>query len=320
MTDTAALTLALDALAAAAAETDRHAVGVQSGAAKALSNATQTRNDAADILAAVDAIRAALAAEPPAPAPATLIGACPLTGGMSTAAGERVITRWGTGAVVRLFSPSGWTLAPVLTGAGRIIASWKPPLGVPLDRALMRLAVANLPAGSRVWVWHESDVKVIKGSETFERMRQAHREFAAFIREERPDLVLVGIVAGYRFAPGQDLARLDGYIDPATFDMLGVDLDGITDKYADFTTFIPGVMAYLERIGMTRWTVPEFGAPRQPEDTTGATRAAWMAQQVTALRALPNPPEDVALFESTAYAGTELTAQVELDAWAALTP
>ena len=30
----------------------------------------------------------------PEPAPATLIGACPLTGGMSAAAGQRVIDRW----------------------------------------------------------------------------------------------------------------------------------------------------------------------------------------------------------------------------------
>ena len=58
--DTTALNLALDQLAAAAAETDRHAVGVQSGAAKALSNATQTRHDVVDVLAALADVRAAL--------------------------------------------------------------------------------------------------------------------------------------------------------------------------------------------------------------------------------------------------------------------
>ena len=251
--------------------------------------------------------------------PATLIGACPLTGGMSAAAGLRVITRWGEGVTVRLFASGGFgTIAPVLADAGRIIASWKPTLGQPLDRAAVLAALAALPAGSKVWAIHESDVKIIKGALTFDQAVAVHREFASIVREERPDLVLVGIVAGYRFAPGQDLARLDGYIDPATFDVLGVDLDGITDKYADFRTFIPGIEAYLERIGKTRWTVPEFGAPRIPSDPDGSVRAAWITEQVTALLALPNPPEDVCLFESTAYAGTELTASVEQDAWRAL--
>ena len=308
MTDVIALALALD-------ELDRHAAGVQSGAAKALSNATQVRADIADV-------RAALAApdpEPPAPAPSTVIGACPLTGGMSAAAGQRVIDRWGKGVSVRLFASGGFgTIAPVLPDAGRIIASWKPTLGQPLDRAAVLAALAPLPAGSKVAVWHESDVKVIKGSETYARMTQAHTEFAAIVRADRPDLDLVGIVAGYRFAPGQDLARLDGYIDPATFDVLGVDLDGITDKYADFRTFIPGIEAYLERIGKTRWTVPEFGAPRLASDGDGSVRAAWITEQRSDLLTLPNPPEDICLFESTAYAGTELTATVEQDAWRAL--
>ena len=319
MTDTAALTLALNELAAAATESIRHATAVQSGAATALANATQTKHDGADILAAVDAIRAALASEPPAPAPSTVIGACPLTGGMSAAAGQRVVARWGEGVAVRLFASGGFgTVAPVLPDAGRIIASWKPTLGQPLDRAAVLAALAPLPAGSKVAVWHESDVKVIKGSETYARMTQAHTEFAAIVRADRPDLDLVGIVAGYRFAPGQDLARLDGYIDPATFDVLGVDLDGITDKYADFRTFIPGIEAYLERIGKTRWTVPEFGAPRLASDGDGTVRAAWITEQRSDLLTLPNPPEEICLFESTSYVGTELTAAVEQDAWRAM--
>ena len=254
----------------------------------------------------------------PGPVSTTILGACPLVGGMSLTAGERVITRWGQGAAVRLFSQSGWTVAPVLPDAGRILASWKPLVGELLNVAAVLAAVAPLPAGSRVTVIHESDVKILKGSLTFEQAAALHRQFAAIIREHRPDLVLVGIVAGYRFHPDENLDDLARYIDPDTFDMLGVDLDGITTKYADFTTFIPGVMAYLERIGKIRWTVPEFGAPRQASDADGTVRAAWMTEQVKALRALPNPPEEIALFESTAYAGTQLTTQVEIDAWAAL--
>ena len=250
----------------------------------------------------------------PVPAPTTIIGACPLTGGMSAAAGQRVIDRWGQGVAVRMFASGGFgTIAPVLPDAGSILASWKPTLGQPLDRAAVLAALAPLPAGSKVAVWHEPDVKARKG-EAVAPMIALHREFAAIVRAERPDLDVMGVLSAWTWQGGYDPTT---YIDPASFDVLGIDLDdpNVPKSYTDYLPAAREAAAWAAAHGITRWTVPEFGLPRSATDTTGTGRAAWMTQQVEALRALPTPPEDVCLFESTSYAGTELTSTVEQDAW-----
>lgn len=255
--------------------------------------------------------------EPPAPAPATVLGACPLTGGMSATAVQRVLTRWGDGAAVRAFSPSGWTVAPVVAGSGPLLYSWKPTLGVPLDRVAALAALAPLPAGSKVAVWHEPDVKARKGA-AVAPMIAAHREFAALVRAERPDLSVMGVLSAWTWQAGFDPTT---YIDPTTFDILGVDLDDPaipSGAYTDYRPVVDKVLAWMAGAGITRWTVPEFGLPRSTADSDGTKRAAWMGEQVTYLRALTLPPEEIALFESTAYAGTELTAAVETEAWSAL--
>ena len=257
------------------------------------------------------------------PVPPTVItslkGSSALTGSLTATAGQSVLNRWGpqAGAAARLFAQpgSGWVPAPVLPSQ-RLLLSWKPDLDVPLDAAACLAAMRTAPPKTKVTSWHEADVKIIKGDDPAP-MLTAQRDFAALIRAERPDLDVTVVLAGYRFHPDENPADIEHYADPATFDVLGVDLDGIKTKYADFRTFVPGIMAYLAKHGKTRWTVPEFGAPRLSTDPDGTQRAAWITEQVAFLRALPNPPEEICLFESraTSYVGTELTSTVEQDAW-----
>jgi len=300
-------------IAKTTADRDRHIAGLKSGSAMALSNSSLLNTD----LATLAALQAELAAwVEPVPV-RTLLGASALTGGMSAAAAQRILDRWGVGGTVRLFSQSGWTVFTPINGVGAWQLSWKPTLGVPLDRVAARAALRSVPAGAKVCVWHESDVKTRKGADAAP-MIAIHREFAAFIREERPDLVLMGVMSGWTFTPTKNYVPED-YIDPTTFDVLALDLDGIVDSYADFLPMVAKAQAWMQQVGITRWTVAEFGAPRQASDTAGSVRAAWMTEQVTALKKLANPPEEISLFESGSYLNTELIAQVEIDAWKALT-
>lgn len=285
---------------------------------------TQDNLDAAqqvigELATEIDALKARIAALEPAPARRRpLLGGSspgPETG-MSNAAVQRVIDRWGKGVAVRSFSPSGWTPAPNVADCGRLLASWKPDLTRPIDEQACLAALASAPAGSKVCVWHEPDVKIRQGGADARGMRDRQREFARIVRTHRPDLDIMGVLSAYTFHPQRGFKVAD-YLDLADFDVLAVDLDGSTG-YLDYAGGrVPQLLDWLASVGRTRWTVAEYGT----ETTTGfgpAERAAWLEEQTRALLALDNPPEEICLFEAKSMPAYILSDGVERDTWAKL--
>ncbi len=235
--------------------------------------------------------------------------------GMSTAAVQRVIDRWGKGAAVRAFSPSGWTPAPAVADCGRLLASWKPDLTRPIDEQACLAALASAPAGSKVCVWHEPDVKIRQGNASASGMRDRQHEFARIVRAHRPDLDIMGVLSGFTFNPAKNF-RVEDYLDPADFDVLAVDLDGGAG-YVDYRSRVARMLEWMASAGMTRWTVAEFGT-ETTTDFGPAERAAWLVEQTTALLELDNPPEEICLFEARSMPAYILSDGVERDTWARL--
>lgn len=284
---------------------------------------TQDNLDAAqqvigELATEIDALKARIAALEPAPARRRpLLGGSspgPETG-MSNAAVQRVIDRWGKGVAVRSFSPSGWTPAPNVADCGRLLASWKPDLTRPIDEQACLAALASAPAGSKVCVWHEPDVKIRQGGADARGMRDRQREFARIVRTHRPDLDIMGVLSAYTFHPERAF-RPEDYLDVADFDVLAVDLDGGAGP-VDYRSRVARMLAWMASVGVTRWTVAEFGT----ETTvafTAAERAAWLVVQTGALLDLDNPPEEVCLFEARHIPAYILGDGLERDTWAKL--
>lgn len=252
---------------------------------------------------------------PEPPKPKTTVGAsallAPGQAAMSAASVKSVTDRWGAGTAVRLFSASGWTVAPALGDAGVLQLSWKPDLSKPIDHAAALAALVNVPAGSKVCVWHEPDVKVRKGDPVAPMLARS-REFAALIRSERPDLVLMGVLSAWTFDPSQRFNAAD-YIDPATFDVLGIDLDGLFG-YKDYLPCVANAQTWMRKVGVERWTIAEFGT-KINANFTRAQRAAWLKEQSDAILALEWAPEEICLFEATVYPEYTLETEAELQAW-----
>ncbi len=268
--------------------------------------------------AEVTALRALIADLDPAPARRRpLLGGSspgPETG-MSNAAVPRIIDRWGAGAAVRSFSASGWTPAPAVADCGRLLASWKPDLTRPIDEQACLAALASAPAGSKVCVWHEPDVKIRQGNASASGMRDRQHEFARIVRAHRPDLDIMGVLSGFTFNPAKNF-RVEDYLDPADFDVLAVDLDGGAG-YVDYRSRVARMLEWMASAGMTRWTVAEFGT-ETTTDFGPAERAAWLVEQTTALLELDNPPEEICLFEARSMPAYILSDGVERDTWARL--
>lgn len=275
-------------------------------------------------------IRALEAQTPPVePAPARpLFGACPITGQVSAAARDRVLTRWGKGVAVRLFQTpastyAGVTVGPALGDAGVLLLSWKPPLGVPLDKARMRAVLAPLAPGTNVTLWHEADVKyrqtakddVAEARRELAQMMALQGEFFDFVNAEFPELVVVTIVAGWTFNPDKGFNPRD-YINPAHCHKVGLDLDGLDGPF-DFRPTVQTALTWFTATGIDRWTVAELQL-RLTADFDTADRATWLTDIGEWLIGLDWPPEEIVLFESTAYPTTELTTTGERNAFDAL--
>lgn len=247
-----------------------------------------------------------------------LLGACPLTHGMSAQGVTNVVARWGEGVAVRLFADEGdgWLAAPPLGDAGRLLLSWKPSLQVPIDEGRALAALAGLPAGSKVCVWHEPDVKARKGA-AVAPMKARAAEFAAIVRKHRPDLVVMAVLSGWTFDPSTSFDPL-AYVDVASFDVLALDLDGL-DGPKDYRPVVAKAQDWMRRNGVTRWTVAEYGV-KLTTSFTATHRVGWLNEQTTALLELDWPPEDVCLFEvdTTAARSYILATPAEQNAWRTL--
>lgn len=257
-----------------------------------------------------------------------VIGACPLTGGLSAASRDRVIARWGGGdskpVAVRLFAPESatWAPAPANANAGVLLLSWKPPLAQNLNEATVVAALRTAPAGTKVSIWHESDGKIRKGEGSAAAFKRIQAEFYAIVKRNRPDLVVTIITTGWLFNPSEGYDPLD-YIEPSSMDVLGLDLDGLYGPF-DFLPFIAHAQQWMESVGISRYTITEYGlkVPVQGDPEYGrwnaADRARWLTSQTNAIAALPWSPEEICLFESDAgaeYRKYILTTQPEIDAW-----
>lgn len=256
--------------------------------------------------------------DPVDPEPAhPIVGACPLTGGMSAAGVQRVVDRWGKGAAVRLFSASGWTVAPAVGDAGRLLLSWKPSLSVPVNEAQCVAALVNVPAGSKVCVWHEPDVKARKG-DPVAPMKARAREFYDIVKRNRPDLDVMAVLSGWTFDPSTSFDPL-AYVDPEAFDVLALDLDGLYGP-KDYRPVVEKAQDWMAANGVGRWTVGEFGV-KTDANFTPADRVGWLTEQTGALVGNDWPPEEICLFEvdTTDARPYILTTPAEIAAYGAFT-
>ena len=255
--------------------------------------------------------------QPDVPKARTIIGGTTWpVGGMTANSIQSGVNRWGPGVAVRAFSPSGWPAGPARGNAGVVLLSWKPDLTRPITEAECLTALANVTSGSKVCVWHEPDVKVRQGHyPNANQMKARSAEFAAIVREHRPDLVLYAVLSGHTFNPSTSFNPSD-YVDPATFDVLGVDYDGGFGG-SNYSNYLPKMWAWMQSVGISRWNVPEFGNELTP--TWGPPqRVQWLNAQINAMLNFVQPPEEICLFESSTYPSYILETQAERDTWAAL--
>lgn len=296
---------------ALAASEDQLAV-VRDRQAEAQSIAQALTEELTRARARIAELEASTTPKPPRP----LLGACPLNGGMNASGIVRVTERYGAGAAVRLFSPSGWTPAPALGDAGRLLLSWKPDLSRPVDEAACLTALAAAPAGSKVCVWHEPDVKARKG-DPVAPMKARAAEFYRIVKAKRPDLDVMAVLSGWTFDPSNSFDPLD-YIDLVSFDVLALDLDGLAGP-KDYRPVVAEALAWMKANGVKRWTVAEYGVKTTAGFTT-SDRLRWLSEQTTALLALPNPPEEIVYFEteSSAEGRLYIMTPAELELYRAL--
>ena len=238
--------------------------------------------------------------EPEGPLP-TLLGASPLTGELTVRGVSNVTSRFGSGTAVRLFAKdsSGWVQSPELLDAGRLVLSWKPDLSRPIDEVACRAALSTAPAGSKVCVWHEPDKKIIEGGNPTQFKARA-REFYNIVKEHFPHLDVVAILTGWTFHPTVNRNPLD-YIELDSFDVLGLDLDGLYGPQ-DYLPNIAKAQKWMIEHGVERYTIAEYGVKvRTSPSYTAAQREKWLTTQTAAIMALEWKPEEICLFEASVY-------------------
>ncbi|MGB3763172.1 MAG: hypothetical protein WA966_08115, partial [Ornithinimicrobium sp.] len=222
----------------------------------------------------------------PTPAPiGTLIGACPQVGSPMSS----VVSKYGTGASVRLFVPGGFKTVPRPVGASRVHVSWKPSIGGAITDTQLISAFSDLQDGDMVEVWHESDVKYRKGADLtgMLAMKNKFNDRVVALREAGriPNLLTVNTWAGWSVDATSSVNPSNLH---ARADLLGIDMDGIPTQnnfypYAERQLGDKFVSAYRAG-GYTGWTVPEFSMPAVAVDPTHEKRIAWFQAQVAKLR------------------------------------
>lgn len=287
------------------------------------------RSAAADVLAVVDSLIverdhllarvAELEAVPVVAAPMRL-GACPERGGTSLAAALTVATKYGSPAVVRQFggvftTPRGDPrLALVHTSfavndmAGIVAGKYD---------ARITDAARAARAGDVLTLKHEPEDEIARGAFTLAAYVAAWQRFHGLVKAANPQVRTCLTLMAWTFMAASHRNPADYANVPA--DLLGIDCDGITPKalpYPDWTEALTNAARWadLRSMGLC---VPEYGAPRAPDDTTGAARAAAAIRDVHAFAAAG--VEYVALFDYPTVPGYPFTMPAETLTWTALT-
>lgn len=279
---------------------------------------------------------------PPPPSGATRIGACP--DGSNSAS---VITKYGTGASIRSFSPPSssatWAVPARPNGASHVHHSWKPNTLALITDAAIIAAVVNLRDGDCVEIWHESDVKyrssdIAHGQPTalatLQYRMQMKTDFHERIVRLRaagtiPFLRTVNTWAGWAVDTTSNVNPSNPSIHCGA-DLLGIDMDGIpaNDNFYDYVTRqlrSPKLATAMTVGGYSGWIVPEFCMPSVASDPTRARRIAWFQNQVAVIEqgyAPGNIPSPVAInwFDTTGIIGAaeKLDQPAEITAWSNL--
>lgn len=257
----------------------------------------------------------------------TLYGAAPRTGTPDSS----VVTKYGTGASVRLFNSGGFGAAEVRpTGASVVHVSWKPALGGTITAQQVITATANLRDGDMVEAWHESDVKYRGGSDLAAMLNQKNQLHALVVSLRNagtiPHLLTVNTWAGWSVDSTSS-------VNPANLhcnaDLLGIDWDGIPAQ-PDFYPFVTRQMGTKFRNayaagGYTGWTIPEFAMPWVSTDPDRTARIAWFQGQMAGASAgVPSagiPPALAVMWfdmDGSSIPNTGLDAANEIAAWRAL--
>lgn len=263
----------------------------------------------------------------PIPTPTgTLVGACPTVGTPSSS----VISKFGTGASVRVFNPDGFASAVSRpTGASKVHVSWKPTIGSTITDTQIVTAFANLWDGDLVEVWHESDVKYRKGDDLASMLamkNQFHDRVVALRDAGRIAHVLtVNTWSGWSVDSTSTVNPANLH---ARADVLGVDMDGIpaNDNFYPFAERQMGAkfVAAYRAGGYTGWTVPEFSMPAVASDPTNQKRIAWFQSEVARISegvpasGIPAPLM-IAWFDTdgSTILNTALSTSNEIAAWSA---
>lgn len=315
-----------DLISSALASSEDDLRAAQSALADAAAQHEHIAAELAHALARIAELEAGAPDPDPEPVVRPLLGANPMTGGATSAAIARVTDRWGAGIAVRLFDGDDLSPAPAQGDAGRILISWKPAAAAPITEAQVAAAIGPLPAGSKVCVWHEPDVKYRKtlkasgaaaAKAEVDRYKARAREFYAIVKRIRPDLDVMAVLSEWTFSPSTNYNPLD-YIELGTFDVLALDLDGGDPGPRNYLPAVAEAQEWMRANGVERWTVGEYGVKLEP-GFTNADRVDWLNEQTTALLELAWPPEEICLFELDDNGGEGskyiLTTAPEQEAW-----
>lgn len=241
----------------------------------------------AGILGVVQLVRSGQ--QPHPERPDTRFGASP----MRNATGPSVVTKFGAGASVRMFSQS--IAAPTHpVGASTVHTSFALlRYGVSRDQAMRDVAAGKYdaqiaaaakgtPAGDSIEIVHEADKKITDGNTTWPVVLAAKNHFYNVAKAANPKVLIVNTVTGWTAEPasGRNFQQW-GQIKA---DIIGIDCDGInpaTGAYPNYDAEIAAAVTFVRTHGATgykHWAVPEFTAGRQATDVDGSKRAAWMTE------------------------------------------
>ena len=254
-----------------------------------------------------------------------MFGACPTVGSPASS----VISKYGSGASVRMFVPGGFSTVTRPAGASRMHVSWKPTLGSTITDSQLIAAFANLRDGDLVEVWHESDVKYRKGDDLAPMLamkNEFHDRVVALRDAGRiPHVLTVNTWAGWSV---DSTSSVDTSELHARADVLGLDMDGIpaSDSFYPFAARQMGAkfVAAYKAGGYVGWTVPEFAMPAVASDPTNEKRIAWIQSEVARISegvpasGIPAPLM-IAWFDTdgTTILDTGLSTSNEIAVWSA---
>ncbi len=327
MTVLADITPHTDAILAAAAAADSRALALQSQLNTADRHISDLEAQVDDLTAENQRLRDLLDdGTPPPPPPQQQIVLYGASSNGSEVASKDA--RYGPMKVIRRFhsgDPSG-----VLEKGRSIHVSFKTDMASVVSGAASAKIAAFManqgPDPLYVTLWHEHDVKERKGGFDLALWKQAWAAFVKIPGVRGPNRYPTIVLSAWTFNTdylAKNPGKGPGYYLPAdgSYDVIGVDCDGLAPKNGAYHDFLPEAkaVAALAQAKGVRWSVPEFGWPIDPGDTDHSKRNAAIKQQTAAINALPDPPVYVCLFESHGRFPLYDLNSAEDQAWKAIT-